>query len=220
MLLIGRAGTRIKTADWRKLAAVLSSSLLVIITVCGAFPFQSYDFPPQILLDELIQEAEYKSYAFWVDEGSWVAIEITSDVRLQIYISRREESASYHVFSGEVYHRIFTLGEYDLPQNVSISISPSFDGNIRMEIIDSFQSSTNSIHALLVSPWFLLLCLATLVLDVYAFVRWSRFRSLRGRPDRIEEKGFREELRVSRTYLALSWFRKLRKKLIGDRGTS
>ena len=117
--------------------AVLLSFLLLIITVCGAFPFQSYDFPPQILLDEFIQEGEYRPYALWVDEGSWVVIEITSDVRLQIFISRRDESASYHVFGSEAYHRVFTLGEYNFPQNVSISLSPVLDGNIRMEIIDS-----------------------------------------------------------------------------------
>jgi hypothetical protein len=202
--------------------AVLLSFSVLIVSLAAVFPYESYDFPPQVLLDDLVPQGELWDYNLWIDEGSWLVIEVTSNVQLQFYAERRYGNSIFVLASWTSYHRVVTLGWVSFGQDFRISVTPLQDGNVTVEIIDSSQSSTNSIHVLLASPWFLLLCFATIAVDVYVGFRWLRARdSMRGtRLDGIDEKGFEEDFRVSRTYLVLSWLRKLKSRVFKKREKS
>jgi hypothetical protein len=200
----------------------LCSSVL-IIAVIAAIPYSSYDFPPQILLDEFMPSSTDWGYSLWVDEGSWVAIEINADVQVNILVVRQfSETETHHIGSWTVYSRIVTLRSGSSGQDLRISVNTVRDGNVTVEIIDSSQSLINSVPILLFSPWFLFLCIATLVLDVYVVLRWSSTRSRIGRKqqDGIDGGRASEELRFSKSYVTISRLRELRRKLFGKREES
>ena len=219
-------GTRTQTgrADWNILLAVLMSSSVLMITLAAVVSYASYDFPPQVLLDEFMPIEERWEYYLSIDEGSWVVVEVTSDVQVEISVEYRNPYGHLEFQFGPwtAYHRVVTLGELTTRQQVRMLVDSVMDGNVTVEIIDSSQSVTISIHVLLASPWFLLLCFATLALDVSVVVRWSRVRASmrRTRLDGIDENGFKDELRISRSYLVLSWIRELKSRLFRNGETS
>jgi hypothetical protein len=218
---LGGYRTRIERAGRHKLLAVLFSSSVLTISLAAVFPYASYDFSPQVLLDDFVPQGEPWDYSLWIDEGSWLVLEVTSEVRLMFNALLRYENSHITVSSWTSYHGVVTLGEDNLWGNYRISAAPVWDGNVTVEIIDSSQSFTNSIHVL-ASPAFLLLLSATLVIDAHGFVRWLRLRpsSRRTRKVGIDEKQFADELRVSRTYLVLSWIRELKSRVLRNRETS
>jgi hypothetical protein len=200
------------------------SSSVLIITIVAAVPYTSYDFPPQVLFDEFMSIEERWEYYLWIDEGSWVVVEVTSDVQVEISVEYRNQygGLGFQLGPWTAYHRVVTLGELTIRQQVRMLVDSVWDGNVTVEIIDSSQSVPNSIHVLLASPWFLLFCFATLALDVSVVVRWSRVRGslIRTRLDGIDEREFEDELRISRSYLVLSWIRRLKSRLLKRKQTS
>jgi len=200
------------------------SSSVLMITLVAVVPYASYDFPPQVLFDEFMPIEERWEYYLWINSGSWVFVEVTSDVQVEISVEYRNPYGGLVLQLGPwtAYHRVMTLGGITIRQQVRMLVDSVWDGNITVEIIDSSQSVPNSIHVLLASPLFVLLCFATLALDVSMVVRWSRVRGSmrRTRLDGIDENGFKDELRISRSYLVLSWIRRLKSRLLKRRQTS
>jgi hypothetical protein len=214
--------TRINRAGRYELLAFLFSYSTLIIALVAAVPYDSYDFPPQVLFDDFLPQTEIWDYNPRIERGSWLILEVTSDVLVEIYAQQQGSGGIYMIGSWTAYRKTITLSQARFGEVFLVSVKPLQDGNVTVSIVDSSMSATNSIHVVLASPWFLFLFFLAIATDAFVIFRWSRARcTMRGtRQEIIDGKEFEADLEVSRIYLAISWIRKLKSQLSKKREKS
>jgi hypothetical protein len=146
--------------------AVLLSALILIITFYATLPFVSQESEHLLLLDELIPEDGNWDYSLSVEPGDLVVIDITADAQVEVQLGTYQSSGAIFYSIGYGSRRYYELGEGRFLLSIRPGI-PSGDRNVHVEITRFFEDLTDNTDALDTSPWFLLLCFATLVVDVF-----------------------------------------------------